>query len=255
VNLLPCCRQHHDEDAGRNRRGRDGQAWAFHPFHGLMTLTQLRFPLVDSAPEWVMSEHYNIEARTDLPHVTKDQMREMMQSLLVDRFNLKVRHEEREVNVLRAVLEQPGRLGQQLRPHPADLACPKESPSSAAPPAPISLEGFPEVCGRFVNSMPSNKRYHRKVGGGGLTMSRIVSSFTGVGNLGKPVVDGTGLSGTYDFYLDFLPPPRPESTLPTDAEGPEFTRAVKSQLGLRLIAGKATLPFVEIEHIERSGEN
>ena len=85
-------------------------------------------------------------------------------------------------------------------------------------------------------------------------MAKIVSSFTGVGNLNKPVVDRTGLMGEYDFILDFLPESRGVSAF-TNAEGPTFVEAVRKQLGIRLVAGRAPVTFVIVDHIERSTPN
>ena len=62
--------------------------------------TNNRRALIESAPEWVNTEHYNIEARTELQDVTKDQMRSMMRSLLEDRFQLVVHYSTRETPVL-----------------------------------------------------------------------------------------------------------------------------------------------------------
>lgn len=222
--------------------------------------TNNRQALVDSLPEWVKNEHYNIEARTELKDVTKDQMRSMMQALLNDRFHLVVHRETRIVNVFAAALSHPDALGPQLRAHPSDIICPAETPNPTssnkiANEPVIDHLGFPNVCGRFVNSMKSDEPHHRRFGGGKLTMSTIVGSFTGVGGLGRPVIDKTGLNGTYDFFLDFLPAPPPTSDPIPDAEGPEFVEAVKTELGLKLVPDKAPVEFVLVDHIERPTPN
>ncbi len=220
-----------------------------------------RQALLDSVPDWVKTDHYNIEARTDLKNVSKDQMRLMMQSLLRDRFSLAVHRETRTVKVYAAVLYDPGKLGPQLRAHSNSAQCPEETPN----PSPTSPQtesqfsfdplGFPEVCGRFVNAIQSNIPHHRRFGGGGLPMSRIVASFAGVGNLDRPVIDRTGLSGQFDFVLDFLPDPPPGQQLAPDAEGPDFIGAIKSQLGLKLAADKSPMEFVLVDRIEKPTPN
>lgn len=220
-----------------------------------------RQALLDSVPDWVKTDHYNIEARTDLKNVSKDQMRIMMQSLLEERFNLAVHREVRDIKVYAAVVSDPGKLGPQLRVHSNAARCPQDAPN----PSPISNQtkpqfsfdpsGFPEVCGRFVNAIKSNLPLHRRFGGGGLPISTIVASFAGVGNLDRPVVDRTGLGGLFDFVLDFLPDPPPGKQLPPDAEGPDFIGAIKSQLGFKLVADKAPMEFVLVDHIGRPTPN
>jgi uncharacterized protein (TIGR03435 family) len=217
--------------------------------------------LLDSVPDWVNTDHYNIEARTDLRNASKDQMRLMMQSLLRDRFNLTVHRETRTVKVYAAVLNVPDKLGPKLRVHSNSTQCPQEIPN----PSPISAQtkpqfsfdplGFPEVCGRFINAIPSKVPHHRQFGGGRLPMLTIVASFSGVGKLDRPVIDHTGLSGQFDFVLDFLPDPPPGQQTQPDAEGPDFVGAIKSQLGLKLVADKEPIEFVLVDRIEKPTPN
>lgn len=220
-----------------------------------------RQALLDSVPDWVKTDHYNIEARTDLRNVSKDQMRLMMQSLLEERFSLRVHRETRSVKVYAAVLNVPEKLGPQLRVHSKNARCPEESPnlsplsSQAKPQFSFDSLGFPEVCGRFVNAIQSNIPHHRRFGGGALPMSRIVASFAGVGNLDRPVTDHTGLIGQFDFVLDFLPDPPTGQQSSSEAEGPDFVGALKSQLGLKLVTEKEPIEFVLVDRIERPTPN
>ena len=222
--------------------------------------TNNRDALIASVPDWVLNDGYNIEARTEVKNVTKDQMRLMMQSLLTDRFKLSAHHEERKVPVFAAVLEHPGKLGPQLRAHSPQGPCPPNNPaepltlSVGAAPAADSA-GFPAVCGGFANYMRPNAPYHRRFGGGNVTLATIVSSFSGLGQLGRPVVDQTGLAGGYDFFLDYLPDPPPAKELPPDASGPDFVDAVKSQLGIQLLRQKSNIDYVIVDHVERPSPN
>ena len=79
--------------------------------------------LLESLPAWTNRELFDIEARTENRDVTKDQMRLMMQSLLAERFHLVIHRELRQVNEYAAVLIKPGKLGPNIRPHPADEPC------------------------------------------------------------------------------------------------------------------------------------
>lgn len=250
---------------------------AYYDTHGVFSATNLplisylifafkitnnnRQALLDSVPEWVKSDHYNIEARTDLVNVSKDQMRVMMQALLRERFNLAEHRETRIVKVYAAVLNVPDCLGPKLRSHSNSAQCPEETPTPSPASDPSKPQfgfdplGFPEVCGRFVNSIKSEIPYHRKFGGGRLSISTIVASFAGVGGLDRPVIDRTGLSGQFDFVLDFLPDPPPGRQAPSDSEGPDFIGALKAQLGLKLVADKEPMDFILVDRIEKPTPN
>jgi len=216
--------------------------------------TNNRAALLASVPDWVNSEGFNIEARTDNHQVTKNQMRLMMQSLLAERFGLVTHHEIRQVPVFGAVLAKRGKLGPQLRRHPADAPC-LAAPTSQAPAQPNSNGGFPMICGGFANYIRPSAPARRRVGGGDLALGTIVSSFTGVGDLGRPVVDETGLIGGYDFVIEYQPEPSPGSALPPDASGETFLEALKEQLGLKLVSKKAPIDFVIVDHVERPSAN
>jgi uncharacterized protein (TIGR03435 family) len=216
--------------------------------------TNNRDALVASVPDWVMNDGFNIEARTDVKGVTKDQMRLMMRSLLAERFGLAIHHEEREVPVFAATLDHPGKPGPQLRKHLANADCPQTTTASYSSPA-TDAAGFPVICNGFANSMHPDAPYHRKVGGGDLTIAAIVSGFSGIGHLGRPAVDQTGLTGGYDFFLDWLPDPPLGKELPADASGPSFVEALKNQLGIKLVRQNSTIDFVVVDRVERPSPN
>ncbi len=177
----------------------------------------------DTLPDWAVNEGFNIEARSDNPHPTKDQMRLMVQSMLFERFGLKIHYEERTVPAYAVVLIKPGVLGPGLRPHPADGSCngaaaavrerpavddggsaQPATPAAPTPPSDALLpDGFPIRCGTFVR-LPGSQPYMRHEGGRDLTMAQIVSTFSGMGNLSRPVVDQTGLTGTFDWVMEFI---------------------------------------------------
>jgi uncharacterized protein (TIGR03435 family) len=224
-----------------------------------------------SLPDWALRQGFNIEARTDNPHVTKDQMRLMVRSMLIERFRLKVHYETRDVSVYAVELIKPGALKPGLRPHPNDDSCsgaaatvkarpvadveanPQSGPA-AAPPSDATLpDGFPIRCGTFVR-MPPSQPYMRHEGGRALTMAQIVSTFSGMGNLGRPVIDRTGLTGTYDWAMEFIDE-RDGHSPPPDAEGLDFKGALEKQLGMKLVSTKAPFEFLIVDHVEQPTEN
>jgi uncharacterized protein (TIGR03435 family) len=101
-------------------------------------------------------------------------------------------------------------------------------------------------------------------------MSAIVQLLSN--QLGHPVVDKTGLAGTYDFSLDFAPILGPGGgplalargggdrapggvAAPPSAGGAELglelPQALEAQLGLKLVKGKGKLDVIVVEKIER----
>ena len=72
----------------------------------------------------------------------------------------------------------------------------------------------------------------------------------------RVVVDKTGLAGRLAFHLVFTPDKMPDQAppprvLPINPHGPTFFTALQEQLGLKIQSGKAPLPVVVIDSIER----
>ncbi len=169
---------------------------------------QMQF-LLPQLPGWVTTERFDIQARVD-GNPSKDQMRLMMRSLLAERFKLAIRHEIREMPVLALVLSKPGKLGPQLRPHPAEAPCPITA--QAALSSPTVEGGFPTLCnGLFV--LPPSVPGRLRAGGRNVTIGFIADSLSAGADLGRPMVDRTGITGTIDFILEW----RPERGMPSSA--------------------------------------
>ena len=90
-------------------------------------------------------------------------------------------------------------------------------------------------------------------------MSLLANSLTGWGSLGRPVIDKTGLKGTYDFTLEFTPEPSLGSSTPSetaaDFDGPTFREALKEQLGLKIESQKGEVQVIVLDHIDHLIEN
>ena len=85
--------------------------------------------------------------------------------------------------------------------------------------------------------------------------------------VGRSVVDKTGLTGIYDFSLNWTPdqgsmpmpgpgaggPPRGDA--PVDPNGPSLFTALEEQLGLKLESQKGTVDVIVIDHIDLPSEN
>ena len=206
--------------------------------------------------KWVASDSYVIQARAS-GNPTKDQMRLMMQSLLADRFGLKVHFEPRELPVLILELDKPGKTGPKLRPHaegtPCDAKVPMPEPGASLKPGDV----FPVICNAVMLQPARNQGM--LLGSRNITIEGIAGALPDIGRLGRPVVDKTGLTGTFDFSMEWSPdtdrPLPPGAAASPEPEATSFMEALKEQLGLKLKPGKAVLPILIVDHVERPSEN
>jgi bla regulator protein blaR1 len=207
-------------------------------------------------------ESFDIEARAP-GNPTKDQMRLMMQSLLADRFKLRVHFETHEGPVYALTLVRPGRTGPKLRPHADGPACPDSFEMGEAPPLPRASDVFPPVCGA---TQTRGTREGTVFGGRDLTVETFAGAIHNLGSLtgeiDKPVVDQTGLKGRYDFRLDLpagimsfsVAPPNSDAP-PADPKGTPFLNALREQLGLKLVSSKGPIRKLVIDHVEPPSAN
>ncbi len=216
-------------------------------------------------PKSFPMDTFDIEARAP-GNPTKDQMRLMMQSLLADRFKLRVHFETHEGPVYALTLVRPGHTGPKLRPHADGPDCPDfEMTASVIPTLPRNASDvFPPVCGA---TQSRGTREGTVVGGRDVTMEIIaeepIHGFGSlVGEVDKPVIDQTGLKGRYDFLLK-LPagilsfsaaPPNPDG-LPADPKGTPFLSALREQLGLKLVSSKGPIRRLVVDHAETPSGN
>ena len=204
------------------------------------------------------ADRFDIKAQSD-GRPTKDQMRLMMQALLADRFKLIVHHETRQAPVFALLLAKPGQRGPSLVPHPASDSCSAgiadegTDDSASKVLATSTLGDLPKVCG-VIAHLPTGATGHIRFGGRGVTLSLLASSLptmTGMAVIPRPVIDETGLSGTSDFTLDWVPDFNP----PPDASGPNFRESLKEQLGLKLEARQGPVDILVIDRVEHPSAN
>ena len=89
-----------------------------------------------------------------------------------------------------------------------------------------------------------------KFEGAGFEVANLADNLTS--NIGKTVVDKTGLAGKkFDFSLNYTP----DEQQGTPDAGPSLFTAIEEQLGLKLVASKAMVEVVVVDHIERPSEN
>ena len=184
------------------------------------------------APAWIESEKYDLDGKPageGMP--SQNQWKVMIQKLLADRFKLAFHREKKELSVYAI---QVGKNG------------PKMTKSQADP------NGLPGLGFRALGALNVVNA----------TMADFASLMqTAV--LDRPVVDQTGLSGHYDFQLNWtpdetqfigmgmrVPPPSDKPDAP-----PELGTALQDQLGLKLATTKAEVEVLAIDHVEKPSAN
>jgi len=169
-------------------------------------------------PPWRDTAPWEIVAKApgdELP--SPEQRRLMFQALLEDRFGLRVHRESKEGPVYALVVARSG---------------PKFKPSTARDPY------FSAGGGRAVRL---TFQHHNM---------EFLAHQLPIRQLGRPVIDKTGLTGDYDFDLNFMP-----GTPLADSPDPDIFTALQEQLGLKLEPQKGTVETLVIDHAEKPSPN
>jgi bla regulator protein BlaR1 len=206
--------------------------------------------------KWVNIDRYTVEARAAAGNPTKDQMRLMVQSLLADRFQLTAHFETREVPVFELRLAKPGKQGPKLISHADGPPCdqPGASPVADAPGLHFACHSFSPYIDLGTKFLLGSRDVSMDVLAG--TLSEILG---GPLAFGRPIIDKTGLTGRFDFTLEWARERRApagfDSSVASDPIGPTPLEALRDQLGLKLESTKAAIPILVIDKVERPSEN
>ena len=200
-----------------------------------------------NGPSWLDTERYNVIAKVPAGS-TKEQVRVMWQNLLRERFSLVLHHESKEFQVEDLVV---GKDGSKLKETTWDA----DAPLPEGPPK-RDKDGQLASPGAVLTIFPGPDSHVHAV-----VKAQPISWLTAnLGNVvGRPVIDKTGLTGKYDFNLDYkmvLPPGVLPGTIPATGDrasdpGPDLAAVVQEQLGLRLVAGKAQIDILVIDKVEK----
>jgi uncharacterized protein (TIGR03435 family) len=200
-------------------------------------------------PAWLDTDRFDVEAKPegDGRPIPVEQMQIMVQSLLEDRFALRLHREKREMAVYNLVVAKKGKLKRSEDQTPVvygPLGGPPTPSKSSAPP-------------RGVSRMLGNST-------GVELMATAINMATLAGTLqlqaDRPIIDKTNLQGLFDIELRFAPgsaiqsAPQPAAALPVEG-GPSVFTALQEQLGLKLQAGKGPVEVFVIDHAEKPTEN
>lgn len=242
-----------DYSATNGRFGADATLSSYIQFAYKLWPTEIQSRELSRLPKWVSTDRYRIEARAATPKPTKDQLRLMVQSLLAERFQLASHFEAREVPVFELKLAQPGKLGPSLVPHADGPPCDKPGASPGA-----GLPGFPGDC-HSLSAIDKPGTMLIMVGSRDVTMDVLAGACSMLHlGLSRPVVDETGLTGRFDFTLEWAREPQAPAASdapPLPPSGPSPIEALRDQLGLKLEPSKASLPVLVIDKVERPSQN
>jgi uncharacterized protein (TIGR03435 family) len=200
----------------------------------IQTAYDVRSHQISGGPNWLDSAKYDIDAKPDNATPIPDgpaggpRVRLMLQSLLEDRFNLKLHRELRDEPVYELTIAKGG----------------------------LKLK-------EAANSLKQQQRGMR-IGRGQLTgtaapiviLVNVLSQ-----QLGRSVIDKTGLAGQYDFELKWTPDVGQAQGGPADAGpppdlgGPSLFTALQEQLGLKLESTKGPVDVLVIDRAEKPSEN
>lgn len=184
----------------------------------IMIAYDVKYPQL-AGPDWMSGERFDLNA-TAPAGSTKQQVPEMWQSLLAERFHLAVHHESRETTRYELTVAKGG---PKMKPAPQD-------PAAVRP-------GGMAAFGNGARRMTFPR----------VTMSSLASM---LGNqLHAVVSDNTGLSGAYEIHLEWTDGLQ-ASTGP-DAP-PPMAQALNDQLGLRLEAKKGPVDMLVVDHVDRT---
>jgi uncharacterized protein (TIGR03435 family) len=194
-------------------------------------------------PDWLSSERYEIIAKIP-PGTTKEQFNRMLQNLLAERFHLAVHHETKELQGYELV---KGKSGPKLKPstETGPDVQPTEAPKTDA-------KGFPQLSAPGLVMMEGvrGKAVISYLTARAQPLSALVETISKEFRL--PVADRTGLTGKFDFTLEFAP--QAPGALPIespDESAPNLITAVPQQLGLRLEPKKIPTDIVVVDRADK----
>ena len=211
-------------------------------------------------PDWFNQARFDVIALAPggLPPVDADgfpsQLLALVRRMLEDRFRLVARWEPRERPIYNLVLERADRrLGPKLVP--AGVDCAKVAAAIVAGTPPVPRPGRGRECNLSLTSEPGSLQ------GNAVTMA-VLARFLGVEGVGREVVDRTGLSGTFDIDLLYLPE-QPAGGVSADklALDPRFQgragliTSLREQLGLKLEATRGPVEVLVIDRAEQPSTN
>jgi uncharacterized protein (TIGR03435 family) len=217
---------------------------------------------ISGGPSWINSDRFDIDAKVEdslaeqLRKLTRAEQQAqtalMIRSLLLDRFKLQITRSTKEGSVLALVVAKGGPKLTEVPPPDQQAQGPAPLPSSSGRgPAP----GVPPAGGAAM--MMSDGLATLRVNAAPITNLANMLSL----QVGRQVVDQTGLKGFYQFTLQFAPQSGMAGLSPgggdagADSNAASIFTALEEQLGLKLEDAKAPVDTITIDRIEEPSEN
>lgn len=215
-----------------------------------------RYRFTSATPLDLIKQAYNVEyfqvsSKTPLDRdrydvvakipdgATKEQFSVMLKTLLKERFRLVLRKETREFAALELVVAKSG---------------PKFKESTPGEP-PKPLDGYPDLPADkpAMSSLNTivNGRPVARVRGHQMPVSILLRLLHRPGE--PPVVDRTGLTGLYDFTLEYehYSPAPPTEGAPAGSVAPQIHSAIQQQLGLQLVSKRLPFEVLVVESFDK----
>lgn len=180
---------------------------------------------IEHAPGWIEGERYDIAAKSAITARTSfEQEQSQVRELLIDRFHLTTHRETKQAQMYLLVVAKDG----------PKLTAHNEGTGS----------GTRKVCGHLAGKRLTTD-----------TIATVLSR-----QFERDILNRTGLSGKYDFQLDWMPDSGPcPAAVDSEASSvtalPSIFTAIQQQLGLKLEASKGPVEFLVIDHVERPSAN
>jgi len=208
-------------------------------------------------PEWSQRDRYDVSATSPLGRpATPEERAAMMRAMLAERIKLVAHVEKREQPAYDLVLARSdGRLGPGIKPSEVDCVAKAAADAAAraagqAPPP----RTFPDL---NAPQPPCSGLNVTRGMEGDTTMENLARLLRGVGGAGRPVVDKTGLKGSYRIKAEFdrAAGQNGPDIAPSPGRPPTVFTALPEQLGLKLVPSKAEREVLVIDRLERPTEN
>jgi uncharacterized protein (TIGR03435 family) len=203
---------------------------------------------ISGQPDWTGRTTFNVEAKSDaaadqrMATLDKEQekleQQHMMQALLAERFNLKVHWTTQEGDIYNLVLAKGGS---------------KLQPAGSLPPSPVELKWL----GDSKTPPPIHQQGDGRLGyefyGHDCLIEDLADMISSM--MGRDVVNHTGLTGKFDFHIQYHGNTPRDNRNEDPTVWPPLTDALEDQLGLKLEAGKGPVRLLVVDHVEMPSAN
>ena len=117
----------------------------------------------------------------------------------------------------------------------------------------LKPSAVPTVCGGLVRVGVPSAPSHVRIGGRKVPLALLAAHLGEMGQFDRPILDRTGLNGTFDFVLEWGPDPASGSGAPEDHDDRQTNlgEALRDQLGLKLERQRAPMEVLLIDHVDQ----